>query len=266
MEPTVNKTLLYILLFFTVSVFSQTENEIVVDTAVQVVKTVKSGIPSAANQDFEIYEDNDSIQTRSFRENFQKDYATEEFQYEPVLKDTSRWDNFKAWLAYWLDRIFSFGGEGNASAFEIVLKTIAVLIVLFVVYLIVKAIINKEGKWIFGKSSKKKISTNELSEEDIHSIDFRTIIEKSKAANDHRLSIRYYYLWLLKRMSDNGVIEWDIEKTNSDYLYEIQRIALKEDFQYLSYIYDYSWYGEFTIDDALFNKAEKAFVKTINSI
>lgn len=266
MEPTVNKAIFYILLFFSLSVFPQTENEIVVDTAVQIITTDKSALPKATKEDFEIYQDNESIQPKSFRENFQKEYQTEEFQYEPVLKDTSRWDNFKAWLAYWLDRIFSFGGEGNASVFEIVLKTIAVLIVLFVVYLIVKAIINKEGGWIFGKSSKKKIIATEFSEEDIHNIDFRTIIDKSKAANNHRLSIRYYYLWLLKRMSDNGVIEWDIEKTNSDYLYEIKRAALKEDFQYLSYIYDYSWYGEFTIDDALFDKAEKAFVKTINSI
>jgi len=266
LEPTVNKALFYILAFFTISVYSQTEDEIVVDTSVQVVKTVKSDLPEATDEDFEIYQDNENIQPKSFRENFQKDYQTEEFQYEPILKDTSRWDNFKAWLAYWLNRIFSFGGNANSSVLDIVIKTIAVLIVLFVVYLIVKAIINKEGGWIFGKSSKRKITATEFSEEDIHSIDFRTIIEKSKAANNHRLSIRYYYLWLLKQMSDNGVIEWDIEKTNSDYLYEIKRAALKEDFQYLSYIYDYSWYGEFTIDDALFDKAEKAFVKTINSI
>lgn len=253
MEPTVNKLFFYIFFFCTVVVFSQTENIIIAD-------------PPTVQAD-EIYEDNESIQPRSFRENFQKEYQTEEFQYEPVLiKETTKWDHFKAWLAYWLDRIFSFGGKGNGSTLDIVIKIIALLIVLFVVYHIVKAIINKEGTWIFGKSSKKKISANEFSEEDIHSIDFRTIIEKSKAANNHRLSIRYYYLWLLKRMSDNGVIEWDIEKTNSDYLYEIKRNALKEDFQYLSYIYDYSWYGEFTIDDALFDKAEKAFVKTINSI
>ncbi len=266
MEPKVNKLLSYILFFFSLTVFSQTESEIVVDTTVQFVTTDKSALPKTEKEDYEIYQDNDSIVPKSFRENFQKDYQSEEFRYQPVLKDTSRWDNFKAWLAYWLDRIFSFGGEGNASVFEIILKTIAVLIVLFVVYLIVKAIINKEGGWIFGKSSKKKITATEFSEEDIHSIDFRTIIDKSKAANNYRLSIRYYYLWLLKRMSDNGIIEWDIEKTNSDYLYEIKRAALKEDFQYLSYIYDYSWYGEFTIDDALFAKAEKAFVKTINSI
>ena len=247
-----NKALIYILFFFSLNVFGQ-------------IDTVEAEPPIAKN--FEIYAEEDSIAPKSFREHFQKDYATEEFVYETIApKETTKWDNFKAWLLHWLDRIFSFGGEGNATAFEIILKTLAILVVLFVVYLIVKAIINKEGGWIFGKSSKKKIKVAEFQEEDIHNIDFKSIIEKSKSANNYRLSIRYYYLWLLKRMSDSHVIEWDIEKTNSDYLYEIQRASLKEDFQYLSYIYDYSWYGEFTIDEALFQKAEKAFIKTINSV
>lgn len=244
-----NKVLFYILFFISGAVFSQTEKD------------------TLALSDEPTMEDNSAIEPVHFRPDFQRDYTSEEFRYQPIVKDTSRWDNFKAWLQYWLDRIFSFGdGEGNTTAFEIIIKILAILIVLFVVYLIVKTIINKEGAWIFGKSSKKKISTSEYHEENIHTIDFKNIIEKCKAANNHRLSIRYYYLWLLKKMSDNGVIEWDIEKTNSDYLYEIQRQSLKEDFQYLSYIYNYSWYGEFRIDDALFEKAEKAFVKTINSI
>lgn len=244
-----NKVLFYILFFVSGLAFSQANKD------------------TAAYNDTPIIDENAVITPVKYRDNFQRDYASEEFQYQPLIKDTSRWDHFKAWLRYWLDRIFSFGdGEGNITTFEIVVKVLAILIVLFVVYLIVRAILNKEGAWIFGKSSKRKISVTEYSEENIHTIDFKNIIEKCKAANNHRLSIRYYYLWTLKKMSDNGVIEWDIEKTNSDYLYEIKRSSLKEDFQYLSYIYDYSWYGEFRVDDALFEKAEKAFVKTINSI
>lgn len=245
-----NKKLLYILLSFSFSVLGQTEAD-----SISTSQTISEKQFSAEN-----------IQPKTFRENFKNDYIGEDFQYETIVKDTSRWDNFKSWLAYWFDRIFSFGNDANASAFEIAIKILALLIILFVVYLIVKAILNKEGKWIFGKSSKRKIITSDVFEEDIHNIDFRSIIEKSKQANNHRLSIRYYYLWLLKRMSDSRVIEWDIEKTNTDYLYEIKKQSLKEEFQYLSYIYDYSWYGEFTIDEVLFERAEKAFVKTINSI
>ncbi|MGX7668372.1 DUF4129 domain-containing protein [Flavobacterium pedocola] len=245
-----NKFIIYILVFFSLTVFAQTEKD-----SLDMVETEEIYISSE-----------EPIQPKKFRENFQNDYRSNEFIYETVVKDPTQWDRFKAWLAHWLDRIFSFGGDGTGSALNIFIRILAFLVVGFVVYLIVKAIINKEGGWIFGKSSKKKIHSSDVHEEDIHNIDFKTFIEKSKQANNYRLSIRYYYLWLLKKMSDNGVIEWDIEKTNSDYLYEIQKLSLKEEFQYLSYIYDYSWYGEFTIDDALFEKAETAFVKTINSL
>ncbi|MEW5676014.1 DUF4129 domain-containing protein [Flavobacterium enshiense] len=245
-----NKFILYITFFFSVAVFGQSDS-------ISVVPELVEEVEFTSEQD---------VHPKKFREHFQNDYRTEDFVYEAVVKDTSKWDRFKQWLAYWLDRIFSFGGEGDSSIWGIAIKTIAVLVVLFVVYLIVKAILNKEGKWIFGKSSKKKIITSEIHEEDIHAIDFKVIIEKSKQADNYRLSIRYYYLWLLKKMSDNGIIEWDIEKTNTDYLYEINRQSLKDDFQYLSYIYDYSWYGEFVVDQILFEKAEKAFIKTINSL
>lgn len=132
--------------------------------------------------------------------------------------------------------------------------------------MIAKSIINKEGSWIFGKSSKKKIATSDIEQEDIHMINFEKMIRDSKNNNDYRLAIRYYYLWLLKRLTDKTVIEWDIEKTNSDYLYEISDLKLRKDFAYLSYIYDYSWYGEFTLDETAFIRSEKAFLNTFNSL
>lgn len=246
----VNKKIFYIILFVSAFAFSQTAADSLAVTEPPTVHSTEETTPTP----------------RTFEDAFQKKYTGEEFQYEAVVKKSSKWEDFKAWLNYWLSRIFSFGTKGNVSVFEVVVKTLAILIVLFVVYLIVKAILNKEGNWIFGKSTKKKISASEFHEDDIHNIDFKDMIEKNKAENNYRLTIRYYYLWLLKRMSDSHVIEWDIEKTNSDYLYEIKRDALKEDFRYLSYIYDYSWYGEFAIDSDLFERAEKTFIKTINSV
>ncbi|MDP2158837.1 MAG: DUF4129 domain-containing protein, partial [Flavobacterium sp.] len=62
------------------------------------------------------------------------------------------------------------------------------------------------------------------------------------------------------------VIEWDVEKTNSDYLYEIQNPAIKSQFEYVSYLYNYIWYGEFELDEVTFIKAKKAFDTLIHSI
>ena len=68
-------------------------------------------------------------------------------------------------------------------------------------------------------------------------------------------------------MAKNHYIEWDIEKTNTDYLYEIKNPIHKEEFTYLSYLYNYIWYGEFEIDERMFQKAENRFknaIKTFN--
>jgi hypothetical protein len=67
-------------------------------------------------------------------------------------------------------------------------------------------------------------------------------------------------------MSEREIIIWDLEKTNSDYLNEIKNEQLKADFAYLSYLYNYIWYGEFELDVNTFEKAKTAFEKTIQSI
>lgn len=252
----VNKFICYIILFIaSFSSYAQVDLETVIPANKQEQRIV------------ETLSDTASVSPLQFDPHFKEKYSGSDFQYETVVKDNSAWDQFKAWLRYWLSRIFSFGVDGaNATALEIALKVIAALILLFVVYMIVKAILNKEGNWIFGKSSKKKITTSDVIDEDIHTINFEKMIRDSKNNNDYRLAIRYYYLWLLKRLSDKTIIEWDIEKTNSDYRYEINDLKLREDFAYLSYLYDYSWYGEFVLNEAAFTRSEKAFLNTFNSL
>ncbi|CAM3949665.1 MULTISPECIES: DUF4129 domain-containing protein [Flavobacterium] len=206
-----------------------------------------------------------TVESKTFEPNFQEKYKDKDFIYETVIdtKTMSAWDRFWKAVGNFISRLFDLGNiDGSISGLEIIMKIIAYGIVGFVIYMIVRLIIKKEGQWIFGKN-KKKITVSEMVEENIHSIDFKEIIKKSKQENDYRLTIRYYYLWLLKSLTDKEVIEWDIEKTNSDYLYEIKSTQLKESFQYLSYIYDYSWYGEFDINEKDFSKAEAAFLKAI---
>ncbi|NHN27583.1 DUF4129 domain-containing protein [Flavobacterium jejuense] len=214
---------------------------------------------------FEDSEGLSEVHPKHFNSNFKEKYNNNDFKYETVIdaKQLTAWDRFWKAVGDFFERLFDFSNvNAPLSGFEIFIKIIAFIIIGFVIYLIVRVIINKEGQWVFGKR-KKKITVSEMVEENIHTIDFKDIIKKAKTDKEYRLSIRYYYLWLLKSLSDKEIIEWDIEKTNSDYLYEIQSISLKENFKYLSYIYDYSWYGEFEINEKDFSKAEAAFLKAI---
>ncbi|MCO6148627.1 DUF4129 domain-containing protein [Flavobacterium sp. NRK1] len=203
---------------------------------------------------------------RSFDPNFKDKYKTPEFTYETKARAKSLWDRFWEAIGNFFDRIFSTGNKTTgSSAFTIFLRIIAFLVIGFVVYMIVRIILNKEGMWIFGRS-RKKINVQDADVEDIHQMDFSELTQTTKKGGDYKLAIRYYYLWLLKKLADNEIIDWHWDKTNSDYLYEIKNDMLKKDFEYLSYVYDYSWYGDFPIDNEAFTKAEKAFLKTLNTL
>jgi hypothetical protein len=202
-----------------------------------------------------------------FSPNFKQKYKSSEFQYEVKIAEKSAWDRFKEWLAYWFQKIFGLSSMDTSSRYvEYTFKTIAALIVAYVIYMIVKIILNKEGKWIFGKSTTRKIYTEEEIEKNLIYVDFEKLIQETLKNGDNRLAIRYYYLWILKRLAEKNIIEWHTEKTNSDYSYEIQSTELRTDFQYLSYLYNYIWYGEFEMNEQTFLHAQNAFEKTLKSL
>lgn len=214
-----------------------------------------------------IVDDSIITQKPKFEAGFKEKYKSSDFEYEVKVSEKNLWERFKEWLAYWFKKIFGLSNMDVSSRWvEYTLKTIAALIVIYVIYLIAKIILNKEGQWVFGKSTTKKIYTDEEIEKNLIYVDFEKLIQETLNNGDNRLAIRYYYLWLLKRLSEKTIIDWHIEKTNSDYLYEIQSNDLRTDFQYLSYLYNYIWYGEFEMTDATFSHARNAFERTLKSL
>ena len=210
--------------------------------------------------------DSDTIEIKTFSKNFKKKYSGSSFVYEFKAPEKGLWQRFKEWLASIFSDWFDFETpESSINFVSVLMKVLAVLIIIFVIYLIVKAIINKEGQWIFGKNAKKKNIIYSEIEKNIHLLDFDKLIKESIQSGERRAAVRYYYLWLLKVMAQNQYIEWDIEKTNSDYLYELQKPAHKEEFTYLSYLYNYIWYGEFEIDEITFRKAENRFKNALKT-
>jgi len=215
----------------------------------------------------EVIYDTENSKPNEFSPKFNEKYTSNEFLYETKVDDSklSAWNRFWKSVGDFFRELFDFSNaDGTLTGLSIFMKIIAFIIIGFVIFMIVKIIINKEGGWVFGKSS-ENIKVSDLVEENIHSIDFKKLITTSKSDKEFRTSIRYYYLWLLKSMSDKNIIEWDIEKTNSDYLYEIKNPEIKSEFQFLSYIYEYSWYGEFAVSETDFQKVEKSFLKAIQN-
>lgn len=214
----------------------------------------------------DIQVDSATIEARHFEKNFQKKYTDKEFIYEYKTPEKSWGDHFMHWLARQIANLFNFSSVKTSLNFiSILFRIIAVLVVIVLIYFIAKALTKQEGRWIFGRNANKRALFYSDAEKNIHLLDFEKLIKESIDSGEKRIAVRYYYLWLLKVMAQHHYIEWDIEKTNSDYLYELYNPAHKEEFTYLSYLYNYIWYGEFEIDEATFRKTENRFKKALKT-
>ena len=250
------KIFLYLSLFFSFSIiFAKPASD-----SLQTKPAVKENLKN-------LKIDQDSVEKVHFATGFKQKYQSSAFDYELKKHHENVWDRFLEWLSGLLSRLFTFDNkQASVDVVVIILKSLAIIIILFVIYLIVKSILNKEGQWIFGKNSDKKIINYTEIEKNLQLVDFEKLIKSTLKSNEKRLAIRYYYLWLLKKMAEKEIIEWDPEKTNSDYLNEIKNATQKDNFAYLSYLYNYIWYGEFELDETTFDRAIATFDKTIHSI
>lgn len=241
-----------IILFFLLSLnFSQAQDSLAVAKDTTYTKWKEK----------DILIDTSAIEKRSFAKNFKEKYSNSDFVYEYEAAQPNLWQRFMLWLLNTLGRLLSLS---NPATTYNVLKWIAAIVILFVIYLITKALIRKEGSWIFGNNGNKKISHQDI-EKNIHLIDFEKLIQENLQQNKKRLCIRYYYLWLLKVMTENRLIEWHADKTNTDYLYEIHSKSVRDEFSYLSYLYNYIWYGEFEMDENSFLNAQNRFKNALKS-
>ena len=213
-----------------------------------------------------VYVDTEPMDKREF-DDLKEKYKDAEFVYERTVEQSGWWTRFKKWLSDFFKDLFDFQSDAEASdAVSTFINIFFIILFILVVFFIAKAIINKEGNWVFGKSSDKNLIPVMDVETNIHTTDFKSLIQNAEKENNFRLAVRYYYLWLLKTLSEAELIDYDVEKTNSDYYLELENETVRNEFSYTSYLYNYIWYGEFNIDADQFDKAKKAFNHFLRSL
>ncbi|AZA53183.1 DUF4129 domain-containing protein [Chryseobacterium sp. G0201] len=196
-----------------------------------------------------------TVYPKKFKENIQSRYKGNEFDYTTVKPKESFWQKLLRKIDKILQSIFGdtvFTKSGNIAG--ILIRIFAIILVGFLLYFIIKYLIGKDGNFIFGKKNKKVIIKDEELHENIHEINFPESIAKFEREGDYRSAVRYQFLFVLKKLSDKKSINWNPEKTNKDYVTELKVPNLKNEFSNLSYIFEYVWYGEFSIDEQSYQK------------
>ena len=99
----------------------------------------------------------------------------------------------------------------------------------------------------------------QITEENIFSLDYEKEIQKAVNDNNYRLAIRLWYLRILKEMADKNIIQYKHERTNRDYLDQLNDTSYYNGFFRLTRNFEYSWYGQFPLQADTFQLLQKDF-------
>lgn len=190
-----------------------------------------------------------------------------DYNYLEEEPEDTWWSKFRRKLSeIWQSFIRWLTGGNPATGFW--LSALVVLKYLFIAGLIALLIWVflkiDNGRNIILKNKSRVFITDE--EEIINNEDIQQLIDQALAAKNYRLAIRYYYLLTLQKLSGKELIDWQVQKTNHEYIYEIKEGRLRKEFSRVTDIYDYIWYGNFEVNEGAFAKAQQAFQKLNSEI
>lgn len=210
--------------------------------------------------------DDARIEPQTITEDHLKTYKEDDaYDYIEVKQETTLWDKFKKWLRNFLIKFWeSIFGVGTASGFlYFMLKIFPWVLLAVLLFLLIRLFLKvKSNKLITEDKAKNKVAFTE-EEQIIKNEDINALINQAIAQGNYRLAVRYCYLQSLKYLTEKEMIDWQPQKTNTDYLAELSKSQLQKGFANITKIYDYVWYGEFNIDAAKFESLKLNF-ETLN--
>lgn len=169
------------------------------------------------------------------------------FNYNEPERGISLWDRIKFWFYdMFNDIVRAVSNTGIPGV-------VVILVIVLIVCLIILKVLGVDYRKVLGK---KEIDTPEIDiyTENVHEMDFDTLISNALRNKDYRLVVRFMYLKNLKLLSDKEIIDWKANKTNYSYQYEISNSSLRSRFLDTTLIFDYIWYGEFPLDETKYSE------------
>jgi Domain of unknown function (DUF4129) len=105
--------------------------------------------------------------------------------------------------------------------------------------------------------------TLENVEQYLHESDLDRFLREALTKQDYNQAVRLYYLKIIKNLSEQGAIDWAKEKTNRDYLREMQHHTLAQPFRAATQTYEYIWYGNQRLSAWHFGEMEVSLMQLL---
>jgi len=86
-----------------------------------------------------------------------------------------------------------------------------------------------------------------------------TLLGNAIKNGNYRLAVRYLYLQALSKLAERKLIEINSNKTNYEYVNEVRKHKFANEFASITLQYEYVWYGEYPVDQKLFEQIHGSF-------
>lgn len=174
-----------------------------------------------------------------------------DFNYKEEEIVTDSWlDRVIMWIEQKLDDLFSDKPSAIVTRYLIMAG-----LIIFLVLSLMKVKLHS----LFFKNRVKDTAGFEIEELSLLQTDLEELAKKEIQNKNYRAAIRYLFLKLLKQLDEKEIIKLGIHKTNLDYQYELRSSAYKNDFSKLSTVFEFVWYGKFSIEEPIFNNVHEEF-------
>lgn len=144
----------------------------------------------------------------------------------------------------------------NSLPLKIFFWTLALIFIAFIGY----RVLFKNGTFTIKKKKVISESDEELSIDLGDFFKYDALISEAENDKNFNLATRYLYLKTLKNLSEKGLINFVPDKTNLDYLHEMETGNYFGEFQSLTHNYEYLWYGKFLIGEKNYQYLKEEFI------
>jgi len=164
----------------------------------------------------------------------------------------------------WNYLVGKLGGWSKITkALPLVFKIL--IVILFIIFLFFAVVKTKVYRVLYSDNIVGSPDFK-LSAIDDEFVDFDEAIRLQIARKQYRLAIRLLYLKVINQLRLKEYIHFSKEKTNVDYLHDLNNEELKSGFYTITSIYNRIWYGDIEITEDQFLRFEQRFLSFYTAI
>jgi hypothetical protein len=158
------------------------------------------------------------------------------------------------WNRWFLRMIRVLGTILNQKAIPVIMY----LVIFSMCAFILVRFLRGEADSVFQKNNENSIFFEEEGAQ-LTGSDLAVLLQEEISSGNYNKAVRILFLQTLQHLANHGLISLHPEKTNSDFLYEIPDVRIRDQFRDLTRIYEFLWYGNQALDHSWFNRIASKF-------